>query len=331
MKAKIRPINLALQGGGAHGAFTWGVLDALLEDGRFKFDGISATSSGAMNAVVLAHGLRERGAEGARSALADFWHAVADNMPYPIKGNGAGQSSSFSMFRIWTDYFSPEQLNPLSLDPLREIITRQIDFESLRRHAPVKLFLAATNVNSGKLRLFREHELSPDALMASACLPTIQRAVEIDGESYWDGGFAANPAVFPLLFDCSARDIVLVLLSPLTFEKTPESMEEIKNRIQELAFNATFLREMRLFTRLLDHGRHSLFPLVSFERRLQHTYFHAIEMGSLISVANPIFTTNATYFEMLRDSGRLLSRYWMSTNCDDIGRHSTINISKLFC
>ena len=193
-------INLALQGGGAHGAFTWGVLDALLEDGRCEFEGVSGTSAGAMNAIFLAQGLmaggREGGREHARAALSRFWTAVASSSPFDQSGNAAASMApAMKLMLQWTEYLSPEQLNPLDLNPLRDIIAEQIDFAALRRASPVKLFIAATHANSGKLRIFRNAELSVDTLLASACLPTIHRSIVIDGEPYWDGGYSANPAV----------------------------------------------------------------------------------------------------------------------------------------
>jgi NTE family protein len=197
--SKTRSLNLALQGGGAHGAFTWGVLDALLEDSAFDFEGVSGTSAGAMNALCLAHGLMTGGRDGARETLARFWTSVAASSPFASSGEaGAGMNQALQLMLLWTNHLNPEQLNPFDLNPLRDILGEQFDFARLRRESPVKLFIAATQANSGKLRLFRNHELSVDTLLASACLPTIHRTIVIDGEPYWDGGYSANPAVFPL-------------------------------------------------------------------------------------------------------------------------------------
>ncbi|MGH8829606.1 MAG: patatin-like phospholipase family protein, partial [Polaromonas sp.] len=196
-------MNLALQGGGAHGAFTWGVLDGLLEDGRMDFEGVSGTSAGAMNAAVLANGLMSGGRDGARAALEKFWTGVADSLPFEVAvpsmdGQNVSLLPALKLMLHWAHYFSPQQLNPLDLNPLRDILCAQVDFERLRTHSPVKLFIAATHANSGKVRLFRSPEISADSLLASACLPTMARPVEIDGEPYWDGGYSANPAVYPL-------------------------------------------------------------------------------------------------------------------------------------
>ncbi|MEA3393494.1 MAG: patatin-like phospholipase family protein, partial [Pseudomonadota bacterium] len=220
--SKPGAINLALQGGGAHGAFTWGVLDALLQDPRLQFEGISGSSAGAMNAVVLADGWLKGGREGARQALADFWNELGRQMPWGLltrrKGDVITMAPASRLLASWAGYFSPSQLNPFDLNPLRDLLYRQIDFEQLRTRCPFKLFIGTTQVSTGKLRLFREHELTVDVLLASACLPKIHRTVEIDGEAYWDGGYSANPAVFPLAYDCQARDILLVLLNPLKRE-----------------------------------------------------------------------------------------------------------------
>ena len=220
-------LSLALQGGGAHGAYTWGVLDRLLED-DWRLDGISGTSAGAMNAVALADGWVRGGAEGARESLAGFWEAVADSTPFELDllhslnglgGLGGGADGSLpapvNLMLGLTRLFSPYQLNPFDLNPLRDVVEKRFDFERIRSQCRLRLFIAATQVRTGKVRLFHTHEISADALLASACLPTLHHAVEIDGEAYWDGGFTANPAVYPLIYDCTTPDILLVLLNPL--------------------------------------------------------------------------------------------------------------------
>lgn len=233
-------ICLALQGGGAHGAFTWGVLDFLLEASDLQFEGVSGTSAGAMNAVVLADGLMKGGRDGARAALAEFWREVAASVPFEVAvrtldGESVTLTPAMKMMMGWTSLFSPYELNPFDLNPLRKLVTRMVDFERLRRRSPVKLFIAATAANTGRLRLFKEHELTVDSILASACLPSIHHSVEIDGEPYWDGGFTANPAVFPLFYECPGRDILLVLINPLRHRDTPRSAEEIRTRSQNSA------------------------------------------------------------------------------------------------
>jgi NTE family protein len=329
-------INLALQGGGAHGAFTWGVLDALLEDGRIAFDGVSGTSAGAMNAVVLAHGLAVDGRDGARAALEKFWAAVAANAPPHLNAAGAGTDSAFAplarLMLQWTEHLSPAQMNPFALDPLRDIVNAQIDFERLRAASPVRLFIAATHANSGRLRLFRGSEISADAVLASACLPTLHRAVEIDGEPYWDGAYAANPAVFPLVFDCAARDVLLVLLAPLEYRATPHSAAEIRVRALEIAFNATFLREMRTYA----HTRRppGLFGslLGRCERRITHTRFHMIETEDRIAAlaVDTRIVANLAFLESLKNLGREIAAEWLRRHRGDLGRRSSIDIAQVF-
>ena len=338
-------INLALQGGGAHGAFTWGVLDALLEDGRCEFEGVSGTSAGAMNAIFLAQGLmaggREGGREHARAALSRFWTAVASSSPFDQSGNAAASMApAMKLMLQWTEYLSPEQLNPLDLNPLRDIIAEQINFAALRRASPVKLFIAATHANSGKLRIFRNGELSVDTLLASACLPTIHRSIVIDGEPYWDGGYSANPAVFPLFYECTAADTLLVLLTPLRYDETPETAQDIKLRLRELAFNSTFLREMRMFAHVREQIAATARPrwlprwlqCSRFEQRVSDIRFHAITADDLLKdlPAESKLAVNLAFFERLRDSGREHAQAWLAANHASIGRTSTLDLEHLF-
>ncbi|MER2555433.1 MAG: patatin-like phospholipase family protein, partial [Thauera sp.] len=251
-KVRAAPLALALQGGGAHGAYTWGVLDRLLEAG-VPIEGISGTSAGAMNAVALAEGWTTGGADGARAALDRFWTAVGDSVPFHLEllhslspsGDGS-LPAPMNMLLGLARMFSPYQFNPFDLNPLRDVVRAQFDFERIRRECPLKLFIAATAVRTGKVKLFRTAELSEAALLASACLPTLHHAVEIDGEHYWDGGFTANPAIYPLLYECDTADLLMVLLNPLQHAQAPRSAEDIATRSMELGFLTTFLREMRM-------------------------------------------------------------------------------------
>ena len=336
-KSAPRTINLALQGGGAHGAFTWGVLDALLEDGRLRFDGISGTSAGAMNAVVLAHGLLEGGRDGARKALRDFWSAVAASMPAELTvassdGKTVRLAPMARMMLQWAHYFAPTQINPFDLNPLRDIVTAQIDFERLRARSPVRLFVAATHANSGKLRLFRETEVSADALLASACLPTMHRAIEIDGEPYWDGGYCANPAVFPLFYDCDASDILLVLLTPLKHVETPSTAHDIHTRVLEIAFNATFLREMRMFAHVRERVGRARWLMGPLERRAVQANFHVIEAEDVIAElsAETKLAAHLGFFGMLAELGRNRAHAWLQAHHAALGRRSTVDLEQLF-
>ena len=332
-----QPISLALQGGGAHGAFTWGVLDHLLEDGRTGFEGISGTSAGAMNAVVLAHGLNDGGRDGARAALHRFWSSVAGSLPFEVAvpsldGQSVSLLPALKMMMHWAHYFSPHQLNPFDLNPLRDILLAQVDFERLRGDSPVKLFIAATNANSGKVRLFRSPEISADAILASACLPTMARPVEIDGEPYWDGGYAANPAVYPLFYECKSSDILMVLLTPLKHKGTPHSAQEIKDRVLELAFNSTFLREMRMFAHAREYAKESFFRIGRFERRLVQTNFHVIDAPEQMHgfKTETKLAANMQFFELLKNLGRERARGWLAANHGEIGRRSTVDLAELF-
>lgn len=330
-------MNLALQGGGAHGAFTWGVLDALLEDGCTDFHAISATSAGAMNAVVLAQGLSAGGPEGAREALAKFWEMVAEKAPFDMSSGGDADGITLSpaakIMMHWARYFSPYQFNPFDLNPLRDVVNELIDFKRLRRRSPVKLFIAATQASTGKLRLFRERELTADMLMASACLPTLHHAIEIDGEPYWDGGYTANPAVFPLLYDDATRDVLLVVLSAFYHGDTPRSADGIRDRALELTFNSNFLREMRMLAHARDFAAASLLPLGRLERRLTRARFHMIEakdvLGELPTETKLI--AHLPFLTSLRDGGRECAKAWMKKHAGRVGQRSTIDLRKLFC
>lgn len=339
--AKTHAINLALQGGGAHGAFTWGVLDALLEDSAFTFDGVSGTSAGAMNALCLAHGLMTGGRDGAREALARFWTGVAASSPFAKSGDAGGEvNPALKLMLQWTNHLSPEQLNPFDLNPLRDILGEQFDFARLRHDAPVKLFIAATHANSGKLRLFRNHELSVDTLLASACLPTIHRTIVIDGEPYWDGGYSANPAVFPLAYQCTSPDLLLILLTPLRYSETPASAEDIRQRLLELSFNATFLREMRMFAHLREEVSPSVLPtwllnrlpVGRLERRIEQLRFHAITADALLGElpAGSKLAVNLPFFESLRDSGREHAQAWLAAHRSSVGQRATLDLGQVF-
>ncbi|MCB1907779.1 MAG: patatin-like phospholipase family protein [Rhodocyclaceae bacterium] len=331
-------LSLALQGGGAHGAFTWGVLDALLEHGRFGFDGISGTSAGAMNAVVMAHGWIVGGRDGAREALDAFWTAIADTPPFELavpngSGNGVTLNPVMKFMLRLSSVFSPSELNPLDLNPLRDVIEAHVDFERLRRRCPLRLFIAATQVNTGKLRLFRNDEISLDALLASACLPTMHHTVEIDGEPYWDGGYVANPAVFPLFYECASRDVMLVLLNPLRHVSTPASADEIRMRALELSFSANFLREMRMFAHAREYAEAvPWWRRGRLERRLLAANFHLIEAGELLGRLAPEtkLTPSRDFLRGLHDLGRQHALAWLEDKSAYLGSRSSVEIAGLF-
>jgi NTE family protein len=330
-------LSLALQGGGAHGAFTWGVLDALLADESIAFDGLCGTSAGAMNAICLAQGWLEDGRSGAQAALRRFWQAVAAQSPFPANsatpaGEAPRLSAAMRLMMQWSQHLSPAQLNPFDLNPLRDILAEQIDFSALRRHAPLKLFIAATHANSGKLKIFRNADLSLEVLLASACLPTLHRSILIDGEAYWDGGYSANPAIFPLLEECAAADILLVLLAPLKYSSMPQSALDIRQRLQELAFNNTFLREMRTFAHLRARSQGDWLAQGRSERRLRQARFHAISaeqhLGDLPMESK--LTVEPAYFAALHDQGEVHAQNWLVAHRADLGQRESLDLNALF-
>jgi len=335
-------INLALQGGGSHGAFTWGVLDRLLEDERIEFEGISGTSAGAMNAVVLAHGLVSGGREGAREALAKFWESIANRVPFdPLQSGFMGQTGLTQSSGLppvlkammgLTRFLSPYQLNPFDVNPLRDIVAGSIDFERLRAECRLRLFIAATQVRTGKLRLFRTRELTAEAVLASACLPSLHHGIEIDGELYWDGGYSANPAIYPLFYHCRSRDVVIVILHPLRLPQDPNTAGEIWNRVTELGFSATFLREMQMIAQAKSHVERSLFSIGRLERRLRHMKFHLVEAEELMSQlsAESKLSAHWPFISMLRDQGRARAEAWLGENFRRIGSRSSVDLTELF-
>ena len=332
MKKDIRTIEVALQGGGAHGALTWGVLDRLLEEPRLHIEGVSGTSAGAMNAVVMADGLEAGGAEGAREHLARFWRAVsqaATTSPIQrdlwarISGDWSlDHSVSYLFFDQLSRLFSPYELNPLNLNPLRELLAANVDFDRVRRCKQLKVFVTATNVRSGRPRVFRCPELSVDAVMASAALPFMFQAVEIDGEAYWDGGYMGNPALFPLVDECDARDLVLVQINPFYRPELPRTAREIINRMNEITFNASLVKELRsimLLKQLIDAEQ--------LEReRYRDMRLHRIHADEDLLALQASSKLNAEwpYLCHLRELGRARASRWLETHWDDLGVRSSV-------
>ncbi|HUP05879.1 MAG TPA: patatin-like phospholipase family protein [Caldimonas sp.] len=331
-----RRINLALQGGGAHGAFTWGVLDALLEHRDLEFEGLSGSSAGAMNAVVFADGWLKGGRSGARESLTAFWTEVGQQVSPAMVTSGDEQTISLSptgkMWATWAALFSPTQLNPLGVDPLRHILERHVDFAALRERSPFKLFVGATQVTTGKLRVFRESEISADVLLASACLPKIHAPVEIDGEPYWDGGYSANPAVFPLFYDCESADVLLVLLTPLARESAPSSVREIDERIAELSFSATFMREMQSFARAAEFAARSVSAAGSLEHKLRTARFHMIDATGVegLARADTKALAHGPFLKMLHAKGQERAQDWLQNSADQVGERGTVELGRLF-
>lgn len=328
------PISLALQGGGTHGAFTWGVLDAWLERALGTITAISATSAGAVNAVVLADGLLRGGRDEARRALDAFWRELGRLVPWEALGlarDGERLSPAGRWLLQWAQLFSPAQRNPLQIDPLRELLTRQVDFERLRSQREIRLHIAATQANTGRLRLFGNADISLDAVLASACLPMMQRAVTIDGEPFWDGGYSANPALAPLLDGGRTRDVLIVMLSPWTLGDEPHTTDEIRTRATEIAFNATFLREMRMLAGATTLARSALWP-GPLERRLRRVRWHLIDGHDALAAlpADSKLIAHPQLLERLRDAGRERALAWCDANASGLGRRSSADIEALF-
>jgi len=331
-------INLALQGGGAHGAFTWGVLDELLADKRIEIEGMSGTSAGAINAVMVADGLARGGPEEARKRLADFWRAASRDGEMSTF-NRAVSERLFSLIPIaggpmkaWFDtmasYLSPYDLNPLNINPLRDLIERFVDFDAVRACTDVSLFISATNVQTGRLRVFPQEKISADVIMASACLPFLFRAVEIGGVPYWDGGYMGNPAIFPFFDATLTEDVLVVQINPVERKVTPHTQTEIMNRINEITFNSSLLAEFRAIdfvTRLIDQGKlprgigKGQYRRINVHRIALDSTFKALTAGSKLN-------SDFDFFEMLKKGGRQAAKSFLDSHFDDIGVRSTVDL-----
>jgi NTE family protein len=334
----VKKINLALQGGGAHGAFTWGVLDYLLEDGRLAINGLSGTSAGALNAVICVDGLARGGPREAQKRLADFWRAIGiDSKLSAMQRRIVERALSFmpldgSPVQAWLNamsrYFSPYDLNPLNINPLKEVIDRFVDFEAVRNATGVQLFVAATNVVTGRLRIFPRDKITADVVMASAALPLLFQAVTIDGAPYWDGGYMGNPAIFPFFRDATTEDVLIVQINPLERHDVPTTVPEIMNRINEITFNSSLLAEYRaidLVARQIDMGRlpHGF---GAGEYRRIHAHRIVLSDGHKAYSADSKLSTDYDFFRMLHASGRRAARHFLAAHFDDIGVRSTFDL-----
>jgi len=334
-RAQRAPLGLALQGGGAHGAFTWGVLDALLEQHANPIVAVSGASAGAMNALLLAHGLLEGGRDGARQALSDFWTALGQSVPWDawglLSGDGSQLSAPAQWMLRWAQTMSPAQANPMRMNPLRDLLARSVDFDRLRQQSRIALHIAATHANSGRLRVFGNAELSLDAAMASACLPSLHHAVEIDGEPYWDGGFSANPPVMPLLRTRGTLDVMVVMLSPWRLGDTPNSADAIRERTMEIAFNSAFLGEMRLVAEATELAQHAWWP-GTFERRLKRAHWHLIDGGEQLAAlpSSSKLIAHTALLQRLQQAGRERTLQWLRDQAQHIGRRSTLDLIGAF-
>ena len=330
-------INMALQGGGAHGAFGWGVMDKFLEDGRVEIEGLSGTSAGSMNAVVYAYG-KLKGNEGARQALHDFWKAISDagqkfavkKMPWDL-GTIQKENPLQDMMKSMMSILSPYQMNPMNYNPLRDVLEQQVDFEELERSQITKLFICATNVRTGKVKIFHTPEVTANVVLASACLPQVFQAVEINGEHYWDGGYMGNPVLYPLFYYTESRDVVILHINPIERPGPPTTSADIANRLNEITFNSSLIKELRsvyFVQKLLDDG------WIKDEHRdkLKYVLIHSVRADNAMSDLSSAskMSSDWAFLTMLRDRGRALATEWLEHNFDQLGVRSTVDLKREF-
>ena len=334
-----KKVNLALQGGGAFAAYTWGMLDKILEDGRLIFDGISSTSSGSVNAVITMQGLIRDGRDGARQLLHDFWYEIS------LQGNMLGFNLYTPIDYFLSDYLpapfsliifqsimkmlSPYQFNPYDINPLGNVLEKLVDFEELKKKSLIHLFVCATNVKTGKIRIFDNDHLSMNSVLASACLPYIFKAVEIDNQYYWDGGYTGNPAIYPLIYETTAKDIIIFPVTTIERSTLPINVEEIIARSKEISFNSSLMREMRAIafvTKIIDEG----YIKEEHRDRFKRVYIHSLESDDLLSDYSMInmLNTDWEFLTKLRDLGRSVAERWINKNYHSIGSQSTINLEQ---
>ena len=331
-------VNLALQGGGAHGAFTWGVLDRLIEEERLVIEGISGTSAGAINGAVMIDGLMEGGREGAKKQLEQLWRRVSEAAAWSpwqkapaselFTGWDMDYSPAYQWFDIMSRIVSPYMFNPLNINPMRDILGDLLDLERLHSCSTIKLFVAATHIASGQARIFSCEEVTNDVLLASSCIPFLFQAVEVDGEHYWDGGYMGNPAIWPLIYHCNSKDVVLVQINPIHNDSVPRSSNEIINRLNEISFNSSLIAEMRAIDfvgRLIKEKKLS-------KSRYKDMRMHLIYSADKMHHLNASSKMNADwdFFLHLRDIGRRTAEDWLKKKWKHIGVRPTVDIREKF-
>ncbi len=342
-KTLKKRLNLALQGGGSHGAFAWGVLDAFLEDGRIEFDGICATSAGSVNAVAVSHGLTVGDNKTARDTLESVWRKVSEvgaffspvkRMPWEYlesKSLPHEEAYSYALFETFTNAFSPYQFNPMNINPLRRILSDTIDIDAVKRCSKLKLFLTATNVKTGQARIFKNHEINLDVVLASACLPFLFQAVQIDGEHYWDGGYVGNPSLWPLFYHTDTDDLCVVHINPIQRDELPKTPYDITNRVNEITFNASLIGELRAIAfvkNLIESDKLK----DKYKKDFRNILLHAIRADEELkdySVASK-FSTDWPFLCHLRDHGRAAAKAWLKKNFNAIGVNATVDIHDEF-
>lgn len=333
-----KALNLALQGGGAHGAFAWGVIDRLLEEDCFDIEGIVGTSAGAMNAAVTASGLATGGVAGARRSLHDFWKGISDAARYsPMQpspwdrlfGDGSMDSSPmYVAFEAMSRMLSPYQLNPANFNPLRDVLEKTVDCGALHVCTNVKLFICASNVLTGRIRVFDEHDVTIDAVLASACLPMLFQAVEIEGEYFWDGGYMGNPPLYPLFYHTQCRDVLIVQLNPINIPEVPKTAQAILDRVNTLSFNSSLMRELRVIdfvTRLVDDGYNG-------GGRLKKILIHTVDAEDVLGKLGVSSKVNASwdFFMSLHETGRQRGEAFLDEHYDKVGVASSTDIAAKF-
>lgn len=337
-KAQKKKVALALQGGGSHGAFTWGILDRILEDGRIDIEGISGTSAGGLNAVALCQGMIKGGREGARAELKRLWKRVSELAigsplkPLPFEGSvghyNLDHSPGYLSLHMLQSLLSPYEINPLNINPFRGFVEDFFDFEALNAFKGIKLFLCATHVSTGKLRLFNTQDLSVDTVLASACLPNLFQAVRIGDDYYWDGGFVGNPAIYPLIDSCNTSDIMVVQIRVMRRHTLPMTAIQIHDRHAEITYNACLMREMRsidLITRLIDKG-------LLDSQKVKRLFMHLIRDEALFGSLEMSSALNGSwdFLNFLFHQGRACATKWLVSHFDDIGVRTSASIHKDF-
>ena len=332
--AKRRPINLALQGGGAHGAFTWGICDRLLESESIHINAITATSAGAMNAAALSYGLHLGDEQGARDKLDEFWEGLSKlSSAFSPRGTAAlpfGEeikAFAFQAATAATRTFSPYQLNPLGWNPLRDLVDNLIDFERLARCTKIKMFISATNVRTGKVRVFEQKEVTLDTVMASACLPHLYQAVEIEGEAYWDGGYMGNPSLWPLFYETGVQDLLVAHINPMDRDEVPVTSEAIESRLNEITFNAALLKEMRAIAfvqKLLREG----WIKDEYRDKLADIRYHAIRADEYLKKfpLSSKYNTDLSFLKELKALGREAADQWLTEAGTKLGKKDTTDL-----
>lgn len=339
MKLEKKHIGIALQGGGAHGAFTWGVLDRLLEEDSIVAEAMCGTSAGALNAVACAYGLHLGGPAKAKELLEELWRKVALTGSYLFKpgvfdkaySNGdIYNSPGYVMFNAITQVLSPYNFNPLNYNPLREILTNLIDFDDLKKYNKKKLFICATNVKTNRAKIFENKEITVDAVLASACLPLLFQAVEIDGEYYWDGGYMGNPPIFPIITNTSLKDIVLVKINSININSVPTSARDIADRVNEISFNSSLINEMKLIHYRNELIRNGILKVDNKTNR--EIYVHTISGYEALSQLkySSKMNTSWEFLLELKEKGRMIAEKWIKTDYNEVGLKSTFDVEEHF-